>query len=305
MLSVVTRVAAVMVTALASATLAATTASATSTPEPAVRSYDRAPSASTTTAAAAPVVTRTQRDGKAVSFTFDDGPHPTYTPQVLDLLAQNQLKATFCLVGTEVEKYPDLVRRINAEGHALCNHSWQHDSMQTKPVADIRADLTRTSNAIRAAVPNAVIKYYRAPYGEWGASPDVAQELGMTSVGWSVDPRDWALPGADAIAQSVRTNLRDTGVVLLHDAGGVREQTVSAVRVLLPELKAAGWFFDVPQDLNGAVNCTGIPAWSPTQVYTGGQSVTHAGRKWTAKWWTQNNTPGTNDVWSNAGLCPV
>jgi chitooligosaccharide deacetylase NodB len=186
-----------------------------------------------------------------VALTFDDGPSPTYTPQVLDLLAQHRVRATFCLVGTQVRRYPALVRRIVAEGHAVCNHSMNHDNLSGSTAEQIRADLSATVEVIKAAEPAATVPYYRAPYGAWGQSAAVAAELGMSRLGWSVDPRDWSRPGADAIVQAVRDQLRSGGVVLMHDGGGDRTQTVQALSVLLPELRNEGWIYTLPPVTTG------------------------------------------------------
>lgn len=170
-----------------------------------------------------------------VALTFDDGPDPVYTPQILAVLRRSQVKATFCLVGTNVEEYPELVRAIVADGHTLCNHSWSHDmTLGSNSPAMIRADLTATSEAIRAAAPDARIKYFRQPGGNWtSAVVAVARELGMTSLDWAVDPRDWAVPGADSVYTTVTSETTAGDVVLLHDAGGDRQGTVTALRSIL------------------------------------------------------------------------
>jgi peptidoglycan-N-acetylglucosamine deacetylase len=181
-----------------------------------------------------------------VALTFDDGPSATYTPQVLDVLANHQVKATFCLVGTQARRFPALVRRIVADGHALCNHSMNHDNLSTWTDDQIRADLAATTEAIQTAAPGAPVPYFRAPYGSWGRSAVVAAELGMARLGWTVDPRDWSRPGVDAIVQAVHAQLRPGGVVLMHDAGGDRSQTVRALDLLIPQLAEAGWTFAFP-----------------------------------------------------------
>lgn len=183
---------------------------------------------------------------KTVALTFDDGPSATYTPQVLDVLANHRVKATFCLVGTQARRFPALVRRIVADGHALCNHSMNHDNLSTWTDAQIRADLAATNDVIQAAAPGAPVPYFRAPYGSWGRSAAVAAELGMARLGWTVDPRDWSRPGVDAIVQAVHAQLRPGGVVLMHDAGGDRSQTVQALHLLIPQLAEMGWTFTFP-----------------------------------------------------------
>lgn len=181
-----------------------------------------------------------------VALTFDDGPSSPYTAQVLDLLAQHGVKATFCVVGTQAQRYPALVRRVVAEGHALCNHSMRHDDLSTKTAAEIRADLTGTTAAIRAAAPGAPVPYYRAPYGSWGQSATIAAQLGMARLSWTVDPRDWSRPGVDAITSAVYAQLKPGGIVLMHDGGGNRAQTVQALGIIIPRLRDQGWTFVTP-----------------------------------------------------------
>jgi peptidoglycan/xylan/chitin deacetylase (PgdA/CDA1 family) len=176
--------------------------------------------------------------GKNVALTFDDGPSP-YTPQLLDQLRAQHVKATFCLVGTQVQKYPQLVARIVREGHTLCNHSWHHElDLGKRPIATIQANLARTNAAIRRAVPGAVIRYYRQPGGEW--TPNVvavAKSFGMTPLGWSVDPSDWRKPPAGAITARVLHGTHGGAIVLMHDGGGDRTGTMAACRTIIPTLK--------------------------------------------------------------------
>ncbi|MFG1653702.1 polysaccharide deacetylase family protein [Micromonospora sp. NPDC049275] len=175
-----------------------------------------------------------------VALTFDDGPDPRYTPQVLAALREYDVKATFCVVGENAQDHPDLIQAIVADGHTLCNHSWHHDvSLGNRSTDQIRADLVRTNEAIRAAVPDAPIVWYRQPGGAWTAPVvSVCTGLGMTPLHWSVDPSDWQAPGASKIATTVLTQARPGGVVLMHDAGGNRQGTVDALSRILPELSA-------------------------------------------------------------------
>ncbi|MER7417900.1 polysaccharide deacetylase family protein [Micromonospora peucetia] len=173
-----------------------------------------------------------------VALTFDDGPDPQYTPQVLALLREHQVRATFCVVGENAQAHPDLIRAIAADGHTLCNHSWNHDvTLGSKSPAAIQSDLLRTSAAIRAAVPDAPVAYYRQPGGAWtGQLVSVAHELDMIPLHWTVDPADWEVPGASRIAATVVAGVVPGSVVLLHDAGGDRQGTVDALHRILPAL---------------------------------------------------------------------
>ncbi len=173
-----------------------------------------------------------------IALTFDDGPDPQYTPQVLALLRQYGVKATFCVVGENAASNPELIQAIVAEGHTLCNHSWDHDlNMGQRSRDAIRNDLLRTNEAIRAAVPDARIAYYRQPGGNW-TSPivSIAADMGMTALHWAVDPADWQMPGASQIVKTVLSETAPGSIVLMHDAGGDRRGTVQALEYLLPEL---------------------------------------------------------------------
>jgi membrane peptidoglycan carboxypeptidase len=191
-------------------------------------------------------VVHTEHTGKRLALTFDDGPSD-YTPAILDLLAQYHVKATFCVVGENAGWYPQTMRRIVAEGHRLCNHSMHHDDLGIVPEAASRADILAADAVIADAVPGATVTYYRAPYGDFGPSAKVGAKAGHTPLGWVVDPDDWMLPGVATIVSRVRQQLTPRAVVLVHDGGGEREQTIAALRQLIPELLADGWTFDFPE----------------------------------------------------------
>ncbi len=182
-----------------------------------------------------------------MSFTFDDGPNPPDTYHLLKVLRRHHVKAVFCLIGDQVKAHPEVVRAIAREGHVLCNHSMHHDDLGAWTDDQIRADLTATSALIRQAVPHARIAYFRAPFGSWGGSPAVAAALGMQPLGWRFDIEDWVPPGADVLAQRIRDRITPGAVVLMHDGGGDRSQTVAAVDQIIPELRSQGWRFTLPQ----------------------------------------------------------
>ncbi|MEU7840518.1 polysaccharide deacetylase family protein [Micromonospora sp. NPDC049114] len=176
---------------------------------------------------------------KPVALTFDDGPSPAWTPKVLDQLRSAHVTATFCVVGLEAQRHPELIRRIVREGHQLCNHSWRHDlDLARRPVADIKADLVRTNKAIQAASPGTPVSFYRQPGGRW--TPEVlavAKELGMRPLHWAVDPQDWDKPTAATIAKRVHNAARPGSIVLLHDGGGNRAATLAACPHMIADLK--------------------------------------------------------------------
>lgn len=185
---------------------------------------------------------------RTVALTFDDGPDPRWTPKVLALLDQYDVKATFCMVGPNASRHPDLVRRVVAAGHRLCDHSVTHDEQIDKRSAPrVEHEVVSARDEIARAAPGHDVDWFRAPGGAW--SPTVRQvsaAYGMKPLGWSVDTRDWEKPGVDAILDNVRRELRPGGVVLMHDAGGDRTQSVEALARLLPWLKDQGYRFAFP-----------------------------------------------------------
>lgn len=184
----------------------------------------------------------------AVALTFDDGPGGN-TGQVLDLLKQYGIHATFCIIGRMIADYsPDLIRRIVAEGHTLCNHTWSHDlNLRTRPEDQIRSELQRTNDAIHAIVPDAPIRYFRNPGGNFSPlTVSVAASMGMQSLDWNVDPADWTRPGTQAIINNVLAHTHAGSIVLMHDGGGDRSQTVQALRTILPNLRSRFTLIPMP-----------------------------------------------------------
>ncbi|MFE0582251.1 polysaccharide deacetylase family protein [Streptomyces sp. NPDC058874] len=189
-----------------------------------------------------------QGPGRDVAITIDDGPDPRWTPQVLEVLRKNHVKATFCMIGTKAQKYPELVRSVAAEGHRLCNHSVDHDvTMDHKPVAYQKQQILEGKAMIEKAAPGVPVGYYRAPGGAF--TPDsraIAAASGMRPLGWSVDPKDWSRPGLPAIISAVESDLPQQPTVLFHDGGGDRSETVAALGQYLPWLTAQGYHFTFP-----------------------------------------------------------
>jgi peptidoglycan-N-acetylglucosamine deacetylase len=180
---------------------------------------------------------------KYVVLTFDDGPDPVYTPLILDVLAKYDAKATFFEVGRNVAKHPALTKRIHAAGHSVQNHTWTHADLRPLSAASFRQQLVSTDQVIRAqtgATPACV----RPPYG--GVSSTVtkrAKALGKGLVVWDIDSRDWTKPGPAAISKRVLAGVKNGSVILMHDGGGNRGQTVAALPTILKTLKARGYDF--------------------------------------------------------------
>ncbi|MFJ1790333.1 polysaccharide deacetylase family protein [Kitasatospora griseola] len=233
----------------ATTTPSAPATGATTTPPAPGAGASRPAGGQHTPAPATNVLHHTASGGRTVALTFDDGPGPA-TNQVLDLLAKYDAKATFCEIGDNAKANPAAVKRIVAEGHRLCDHTVDHPQpMHTQShqqqVAEIADARTQIENA---AGGNAQITWWRAPGGDFTAENEkIGADQGMKSLGWSVDPRDWSRPGVQSIVNTVEQNVRPGSVVLMHDGGGDRSQTVAALKQLLPWMVAQGYTFDFPQ----------------------------------------------------------
>ncbi|MDQ0757811.1 polysaccharide deacetylase family protein [Streptomyces canus] len=215
------------------------------------------PSAKATTSAtqgsavkpvASGIVHASDQGARGVNITIDDGPDPVWTPQVLDVLGQYGVKATFCMVGTQAQAHPDLVKQVVAAGHRLCDHSVSHDTtMDKKPQAYQAQEILDAERMITQASGGVRPMYYRAPGGAFTPySRHLAASRGMRPLGWNVDSKDFERPGTAAIVATVERELPGGPTILFHDAGGDRSQTVEALRQILPRLKEQGYSYGFP-----------------------------------------------------------
>lgn len=181
-------------------------------------------------------------DEKVLYLTFDDGPGDE-TVEILDVLHEHDAKAVFFALGQNLAWQSDLGRRIVAEGHALANHTWSHEDLTSLDATARAEELGHTAELLdRLGSDSPCV---RPPYGATDA--EVADDLtarGMPQVLWNVDTADWTRPGTDAVVTRL-LKARSGDVVLLHDGGSDRTQTVQALREALPRLTAAGFTFDV------------------------------------------------------------
>ncbi|MFF8960621.1 polysaccharide deacetylase family protein [Streptomyces sp. NPDC014894] len=195
------------------------------------------------------IVRESEDTGKTVNLTLDDGPDPRWTPKALELLKRHKAKAVFCLTGPNAAAHPDLVKRMVAEGHRLCDHAVSHDTaMDKKPVAYQQKEILDAKKMIDRASGGARVRYYRAPGGAFTPpSRQIAAAHGMRSLGWNVDPGDFRRPGADTIVRAVKNQIPRGPTVLLHDGGGNRAQTIEAMERLLPWFTEQGYAFSFPR----------------------------------------------------------
>lgn len=193
-----------------------------------------------------------------IALTFDDGPNPRWTPQLLDILAQRNVRATFFLIGQFAATQHALVRRTHEAGHLIGNHTWTHPNLARTSTSSTREELTRTSAELEQII-GAPIRYFRPPYGiRRPATLQIARELGLIPVTWNIIGNDWNAPSAQQIIDRVNRRMarnalggRATNLVL-HDGGHLsleadRSRTVAAARTLLEQHAATHQFVPLDQ----------------------------------------------------------
>ncbi len=197
------------------------------------------------------VVERRGSQGKKIVLTFDDGPDPQWTPRMLDVLDELDVPATFFMVGDQAMQYPNLVAEVNEDGHLIGNHTFTHPRLDKLTPAETTVELNATARLIEG-LTGTRSPLFRAPYTA-NVDPSRAEDLGplrvalqngYVFVGANVDPLDWERPGAKVIAQRMIDQAEKGGrVVLLHDGGGDRSQTIAALRIAVPALRKRGYKF--------------------------------------------------------------
>ncbi|MFE1994937.1 polysaccharide deacetylase family protein [Streptomyces parvulus] len=193
-----------------------------------------------------PILRMTGR-GRTMLLTFDDGPHPDYTPDILDTLAEYDVRATFFVCGEMADFNRDLIARMADEGHVVGNHTWSHPLLTSLSRRRIRSEMERTSEVVDKACGEPP-RWFRAPYGAWNRNAfRIGADLGMEPLAWTVDTLDWTTPGTRTIVDRVEDGAAPGVVVLSHDAGGDRSQSVRALRRYLPRLLDDGYHLTVPR----------------------------------------------------------
>ncbi|UQA91855.1 polysaccharide deacetylase family protein [Streptomyces halobius] len=195
------------------------------------------------------IVHASDRPGRSLNITIDDGPDPVWTPKVLDVLKKHDVKAVFCMIGPQAKAHPDLVKKVVAAGHRLCDHSISHDTgMDHKSESYQSQQILDAQKMIEDAAGGAKAEYYRAPGGAFTPySRQVAADHGMRPLGWNVDSKDFESGSVETIEQRVRGELPNGSTVLFHDGGGNRARTVESLDRLLPWMKQQGYGFGFPK----------------------------------------------------------
>lgn len=181
---------------------------------------------------------------RVVALTFDDGPHPVYTPPLLDVLRRHRVTATFFVLGSQAQRHPALLDRIVREGHVVANHTWNHRRLTSISDGAVAAEVGWTNaflgfRGIRS-------RCVRPPYGATDARVEglIRRHADDSrTMLWSVDSDDWRRPPVERIVHNVTSRVHPGAVILFHDGGGDRSRTVAAVDRTIPRLQAAGYGF--------------------------------------------------------------
>src|SRR5690625_1580842 len=182
---------------------------------------------------------------KCVALTFDDGPAPTTTPKLLDILASEGVPATFFVLGAQVQKYPEIVERAANEGHEIGSHTWKHARLTLLPSKAVKKDLDKTNRMIKNAIGTAPM-LLRPPYGSTNKKvAKVAKQAGLAVILWDVDSRDWEHRNPKKTVKEAKA-ARDGSIILLHD---IHDSTITAVPDVIKALRKQGFTFVTVSDL--------------------------------------------------------
>ena len=174
---------------------------------------------------------------KRIALTFDDGPHPIYTPQMLELLKEEQVPATFFLLGENVELYGDVVKEIAKEGHLIGNHTYHHVQITSLSLEEACKEIQETSDLIEELTGTGT-EYVRPPFGTW--NEELEERLNLIPVMWSIDTKDWTTQNVDWIVRKTVKHAEDHDIILMHDS---YQSTVDAVKRVIEQLEAEGFEF--------------------------------------------------------------
>ncbi len=180
---------------------------------------------------------------KRIALTFDDGPHPACTPQLLDGLKARGVKASFFITGQNAEKYPELVERMQREGHLIGNHTYSHIQLTKQNREQFREELVKTNGIIREITGEDPV-FVRPPYGSWDKKFE--EELNMFPVLWTIDPLDWCTKDAGNVARRVISKAKENAVILMHDE---YDSTVRAALSVVDALQGEGYEFVTVEEI--------------------------------------------------------
>lgn len=198
------------------------------------------------------IVYNGSRGEKNIALTFDDGPHPIYTEEILDILKKHDVKATFFILGKHGELYPNILHRESIEGHELGVHSFNHINFKKQEKNAIRNELNKTQEIIKKITGEGT-KLFRPPYGIYNQTVyDIVAEYKGSIVLWTYyqDTKDWSNPGVEKIVETVLSQVKNGDIILFHDHNEAKEnQTIAALKIIIPELLNRGYKFVTVSEL--------------------------------------------------------
>ena len=191
-------------------------------------------------ASAAPVYHSHSNGGKQIALTFDDGPHPSQTQRILDILDRYGVKATFFMIGVNVENYPEAAKEVVQRGHEIGNHTYSHSHLNHMGVGSLSAELEKCEDALEKICEYRP-RLFRPPEGYLSDGVFECAEQGEYSlILWSIDTRDWEIKNTQRIVETVLSNVKAGDIVLMHDYVA-KSKTPEALEILLPKLLALGY----------------------------------------------------------------
>lgn len=183
------------------------------------------------------MVERGEQEAMKIALTFDDGPHPYYTEQLLDGLKERNVCASFFVTGEHAELHPDIIKRMSEEGHLIGNHTYSHIQLGSNNRETFKNELVKTNDII-SGITGEEVNYVRPPYGSWEKS--LESELNMFPVLWTIDPLDWCSSDADCIVRTILSKARENSIILMHDS---YPSTITATFRVIDELQKQGYEF--------------------------------------------------------------
>jgi peptidoglycan-N-acetylglucosamine deacetylase len=196
-------------------------------------------------------INRADTQEKVVALTYDDGPYPPYTNQILDILYRYQAKATFFEIGRNIEKHPEIVPMIMAAGNELANHSYSHKDMMFKPREYLLSEIEKTDKLLRELGIKQDSISFRPPWGRrFVVLSYLLSQMQKKLIMWDVDSQDYEpTHTAEDIANRVINNVRSGSIVVMHDGGGDRSKTVTATEAIVKSLQSKGYAFKTVSEL--------------------------------------------------------
>lgn len=195
------------------------------------------------------VFSKSREPTRKIALTFDDGPHPRYTERILNVLEKYDVRATFFVIGVNVQNYPEPLKKIYAAGHEVGNHTFHHDNNNDLDADNARHEMSKCEQIIFETV-GVKPTLFRPPRGKCNQDViNAAQELGYSVVLWSIDTLDWKGTSSKCIASTVNNNVQGGDIVLMHDYTSMNNTTCDALEIIIPKLLSEGYQFVTVSEL--------------------------------------------------------